>query len=195
MGENRRMRIKVEMEEAAALKKDRLAKFLEFDNNYQKTLLAMERLNLGGDQSHKLLAHYFKQLKAYKAYRQRKRDQVTNLFSNVILRYKKSAFTKWRSGNFYYSSSDTSNFISVGSILLQQSEEKRVELQGLLRGVIAETASIKQSLELAKVSRDTKRRLVTAVDFRQMEEGRDHFNMHSRGMARTVLGLRHDLPC
>ncbi len=182
MNENRKQRIKVETFDAEELRKDRQAKFLEFDLNYQKTLLAMERLNLAGDSSTKLLTHYFKQLKAYKQYRQRKRDQVTDLFTHVIFRYKKSAFTKWRSGNFYFSSSDTQNFISVGSILLQQSEEKRVELQGLLRGVIAETASIKQSLNLAKVSRDTKKRLVTGADFRQMEEGMDHHGMHSRGM-------------
>lgn len=179
--ESRKQKIKVLLVEADNMKKDRQAKFLEFENNYQKSVLAMERLNLNAPNFMKLMRKYFVELKNYKLRRQAKREQVTQLFNHVIFRYKRSAFSKWKMGEFHFDSSDTDKFISVGSILLQQSCEKRIELQGLLRGVIAETAAIKQNLTLAKMSRDTKKKLVTSVNFKLGEEGLDHRDLHSKG--------------
>lgn len=187
--ESRKQKIKQSLIDCDNLKKDRQAKFLEFETNYQKSLLAMERLNLNQPNFLKLMKKYFIELKKYKLKRQVKRDQVTNLFNHVIFRYKRSAFAKWKIGEFHFDSSDTSKFASVGSILLQQACEKRIDLQGLLREVIAETAVIKQSLNIAKLSRDTKKKLITSTHFKRMEEGLDHRDLHSKGVLSLTVCL------
>eukprot|EP01038_Epipyxis_sp_PR26KG_P007587 gene7587-10336_t len=180
-GENRRQNLKFDLEKAETMRKDRMAKFQEFDKNYQKNLAALNKLNMS-DEAERLLSFYFDRLKKYTAYRQGDRKRIIDLFMKVIYRYKKSAFTKWQAGHFDFSSKDTHNFSSVGSVLLQQSVEQRVQLQGLLREAISSTASIKQSLTLVNLSKATKKKLMESQDFKGMEEGIDHRNLYYQGM-------------
>jgi hypothetical protein len=112
--------------------KTKQALFLQFQQDCDKQRKAMERLH-NADQSDvimrlawKLWMEYLNELRAV-------RQRILNTFTHVIRRYKKSAFEKWKTGNFDADSKNTSAFFSVGSILLKQAEEKRTELQAELR--------------------------------------------------------------
>lgn len=146
-GENRRHDIKMELEHTENQRKERMATFLEFDLKYQKTLKAIDNLK-DNDNTGRLLTWSFKELKRNMKRRKGERKRLTDLFMNWLLRYKKAAFMRWKTGDFVVSSRDTQGFISVGSVMLQQSVEKRKELQGLLREAISNTTTIKQKLTL-----------------------------------------------
>lgn len=50
--------------------------------------------------------------------------------------------------------------------MLQQSVEKRVELQGLLREVIASTTAVKQKLKLVALTHTAKEKMISAPEFK-----------------------------
>jgi len=63
--------------------------------------------------------------------------------------------------------------VSVGGVLLQQCETKRIELQSLLRDTLISTGAVKQKLHLTSLAPDTRERLTHASKFKEMQEGFD----------------------
>ena len=196
-GEERKQRIKFELQRAEDLRKERQAAFLDFEKAHQKKMTLMKKLksDIGnesnGISNEKLLRKYFDELKSNREERLQERERVTNLFLRMMHRLKRSAFMRWKTGEVVDSSDGRNPVISgiknevasLGSKLLQQSKEKRVQLQGMLRDLIVGTATIKQNLYLAGIPRDTKAKLVQSNHFKAMDEGLDHIDLNSsKGM-------------
>lgn len=187
-GENRRHQIKVDLEKAEEHRKERIAKFHEFESNYQKTMKIMHKFN-PEQAEERLRTLYFRRLQQFCNARKALRAQISHTFQQVMLRYLRTAFHKWSTGEQDMSSQNTRAHASVGGILLQKAFEKRQELQDLLRATISDTAVIKQKLELSHLSKDTRRQLQSTSHFKHTEEGIDHQKLfRERGLTLLYEG-------
>jgi tetratricopeptide (TPR) repeat protein len=189
-GENRRAQAKVELEAAELARQERTARFHEFEQEYQRKRKVLNRLAGTEVDSGVLYARYFKLLREHMGERKAQRRKIADTFMAVIARYLKSAFEKWRYGEFRATSShDTVLFTSKGGVMLAQAAEKRAELQNLLREAISGTAAIKQKIDMAGLSRSRQQRLAGSQDFKGMEEGIDHADLyHVRGLKMLYEG-------
>ena len=161
--------------------KTKQALFLQFQQDCDKQRKALERLH-NADQSETILKHSWKLWMEYLGELRSVRQRILNTFTHVIYRYKKSAFEKWKTGDFDADSKDTNAFFSVGSILLKQAEEKRTVLQAELRQTIAQTANIFQSLKIFDYSKQNRLKLLKSAYFKGQEEGMDHERLEIEGM-------------
>jgi hypothetical protein len=206
-GEERKQLIKICIQKADTEQKYRQAAFLDFEQNRKRSLQILRQFNfntnhdvfeeLDFESKKKFKKMYFDNLKQNWKMRLEERSRVTNLFLNLIQRFKKSAFHRWKTGNFIttnligevFNEKRELNLISVGDVLLKQSGEMRVELQALLRDVISSTADMKQKLYLSSIPRDTKKMLTSNSQFKSMYEGIDYQNLVvSRGMKYLLEG-------
>jgi hypothetical protein len=94
------------------------------------------------------------------------RRQITVTLLKVIARYLRSAFLKWKMGDFQADSSDLMALLSKGGVMLEQAAEKRLELQLELRELVSHTSSIKQKIDMVGLSHDRQKRLVASLDFK-----------------------------
>lgn len=186
-GENRRHIIKLDLQQSEETRKERIASFHVFNLHYEKTMRVMSRLDRNADiEKTKLL--YFRKLQQFVEARHQVRQHIAHTFNVTILRYKKAAFHKWKTGEIELSSHDLRNFVSVGGVLLQQAFEKRSELQDLLRSAISETATVRQKLELTQLSKHARKTLISSSTFKSSEEGISHANLFAAGMTMFYEG-------
>jgi WD40 repeat protein len=177
-GEKRKADIKVRLEELAELLKERRAAYLQFETRCKSTFKSLARLQgLSGIADSNLKPHYFGQWRKYIEDRQSVRRKVTQTFQGLLLRFKSSAFIKWKTGEFEMDSKDSSLFFGVGSKLLQEAKEQRIQLQGLLREAIAGTNNIRQTVNMVSLTRENRKLLTTSTVYRSVEEGMDHVKL------------------
>lgn len=187
-GENRRQQIKTELSKTEEHRKERVAKFYEFEANFQKTMKIMKKFNRK-EESEKIKLLFFRRLQQHREERIALRIKISNTFRQVQVRYMKIAFHKWKTGENDMSSHNTRAHKSVGGILLQRALEKREELQSLLRATISDTAVIKQKIELSTMSKDTRLQLQQSNHFKHTEEGIDHQKLFKdRGLSLLYEG-------
>ena len=110
------------------------------------------------------------------------RQDVTDLFLKMINRYKRSAFDKWRSGEFTTDSKDKSSMPGAGTLLLQKSLEDRVILQSQLREVIALTAQVSQGITMNELNKENRMLLLKSATFKSQEEGMHHDRLGVEGL-------------
>jgi hypothetical protein len=127
-GENRKAEIKIELETAEELLKERTAAFRNFKNEHDKALKAAEKLQLGGGDE-QCMKFFFERLRAHMNTRKSSRAKVAKLFQRAKINFLRSAFVKWNTGEEERVSSNVAAFSGVGSLLLQKAKETRNEIQ------------------------------------------------------------------
>jgi hypothetical protein len=177
-GENRKAQIKIEINKCANTLKDRQAGFLMFTQAHEKAMRAMERMQANQD-SETIMKNSFVLWVEYISERSSMRTRITSLFTDLIYRFKKTAFEKWHLGEFQSSSVEKDSFPSLGSLLLKQAQEKRLELQGLLREAIAGTTMLSNSMAVVDLSKENRDKLTRSVHFKSQEEGMNHVKLAS----------------
>lgn len=181
-GENRKQRVKEQILKNEELLKERTARMLEYKQTHDKLQNSMNKMAINADQSLATQKHAWYLWIDYLNARRNVRNRVTKLFMNLIFGLKRSAFDKWRLGNFSKDSKDADNFVSAGSVQLQKVLEKRLILQQELREAIALTASVDQGVKLASMSHDDRVKLLRSQYFKKQEEGLNHVKMESEGL-------------
>jgi WD40 repeat protein len=198
--ENRRQQINAELILNEEQKKERLAKYHEFESYYTKTMRIMHRLNLHNQQqssnmsvnsqdslvkveNERILKLYFKKILDNRLEMKNLKKRIVLMFNNWLMRYKKNAFNKLKySSNLEkYKEQEAEDLkehlSSMGSVLLEEAYDKRVELQDELRSILSDMSTIKQNLTLQQISNRNIKKLKTQITFQNMEEGMNHYNL------------------
>lgn len=97
--ENRRLEVKQLIEQLIELKKERQARYFEFDLNYQKTVKFMNRFGQVQDESI-LKKKYFEMFVSFIQERISLKKRITDMFNRRIFRLFQSAWNKWCFGHF-----------------------------------------------------------------------------------------------
>lgn len=139
--ENRRLQITQDLVKNEDDKKERLAKYNEFESHYAKTMKIMHRLNLGrrnsfsgkdmgggivgGEQveNERILKLYFRKIYENKLHMKQLKQRIVIMFTNWLLRYKRNAFNRMKYGKFHINDEDSSLFNQ--SDKAEQEEELR----------------------------------------------------------------------
>lgn len=179
-GEDRRARIKEELEKAELRLSDRRAKLLLYMKVHEKeakklnAMLAYVEAGRGGEdaaQQDKLKRWGFATMKRFGQYWRGAKMKLFDKVKGKLRRYYWLAFCKWSRRD---AASAGGASISRGGVSLDKARCRREELQGLLREVMADASSTRQQLQVAAIPREPRRRLVASSAFRSSEEGRDH---------------------
>lgn len=199
--ENRRQIINQELIKNEEAKKERLAKYHEFESHYTKTMKFMHRLNMHQQQQQssnnsidsqdslikvendRILKLYFRKLIEHRLEMKALKQRILIMFSNWLLRYKRNAFNKLK----YSAHSELAKeeedanlknqLSSVGSLLLEEAFDKRIQLQDELREVLSDMSTIKQNLTLQQISNKNIKKLKNQITYQAMEEGMNHYHL------------------
>jgi tetratricopeptide (TPR) repeat protein len=233
-GENRKHQLKEILLRKEDERKNKLAKFLEFEKKSQKTIQLIKRLNISSannsqasseamddHERQRLMRNHFDLFVEYVEERKMSRIRIVDLFQDMMSRLKRQGFDKWK---LYYKrllqaesaneslensqavvvqspgmkkkskntnkpvnrsvlkSVEIDKPISVGGTMLEMAYEKRLEFQDSLREMVNSTSIVHQKLELARLSKDSRKQLTSLRAFRSMEEGIDHKKLYIQGM-------------
>lgn len=199
--ENRRQMITKELALNEEQKKDRLAKYHEFESHYTKTMKLMHRLNVAqkaaSDKSvdsqdslvklenERIYRLYFRKFVDFVMELRALKQRIVLMFTNWLLRYKRNAFNKLKYSSLsaqqleeeQQKMKDTNQITSVGGVLLEEAFQKRNELLEELREVVSDMTTIKQNLHLQKISNKNVKKMKNQVTFNSMEEGLSHYSL------------------
>ena len=193
-GEDRKSALQSELGQLEQRLQDRRAQFLFYTKTFEKSLKLQKKVSTGllenSTNNTAILTKYFSKIKFYLNYLRRNQANIKKLIMNKLRRYYWLVFIKWNNRGGHSLGSDYT-WVGKGGALLHRTKIKRLEIQSLLRGVVADTVSVLSELQVVSLPRISRRRLVAAVEYSCTEEGRDHSTL-GRGDHLTGCGLLYE---
>ena len=184
-GEERKRALKKLLFKTEEYLKNRRAEFWAFNKTEQFMQNQMFKLgNNHVDNSQAVLKKYFNFIRINRDDRYYCKELIKRKFEQLLVRKLRSCLCKWATGSFEdigemenglpVGGRRAPKVTGVGTKLLANAKEKRLEMQDQLRRAIAEAADLKEKWKMVSLAPDSRKRLLNSTSFHAMEEGLNH---------------------